>query len=414
MMKSEQERGRPGAQTGRLNRRRLGAAIALAIGLGLAGLVALRGVPAPSSAEDLRRRASVAARQGRWGDVRQALDALAARWDLTAADRLLQAEALNEAGKPDAAIGVLHAIPDDRPEAARARLRAGQIELRRDRMRFAETDLLAALRLDPKLIQARRELVYVYGMQTRRRELAAQLEALSKLVPLTFDQAFLWCLTRGSVWDAIEQSETLRRFLDADPEDRWSRLALSDSLANLGQLDEAESVLEPLSEDDPEAIAARARLAIDRGDLERADRLLAHESADTPELSRLRGRMALLRRDAEAAVRHYRAANDAEPYDRATVYGLAQALRLRGDDAGADRFTAQAKALDHLATLVQYAAGKEGRDDPALPFKLGQACEAVGRLPEARAWYQIAIDRNPTDAAAQKALFRVNREMGED
>ena len=44
-------------------------------------------------------------------------------------------------------------------------------------MRVAEKLLREALKLDPNLLQARRELVYLYGMQTRRRDLAEQLEA---------------------------------------------------------------------------------------------------------------------------------------------------------------------------------------------------------------------------------------------
>ena len=38
---------------------------------------------------------------------------------------------------------------------------------------------------------------------------------------------------------------------------------------------------------------------------------------------------------------------------------------------------------------------------------LGAACEAVRRLPEARAWYNLAVQTNPLDEAAQKALYRL-------
>ena len=38
---------------------------------------------------------------------------------------------------------------------------------------------------------------------------------------------------------------------------------------------------------------------------------------------------------------------------------------------------------------------------------LGAACEAVRRLPEARAWYNLAVQTDPLDAAAQKALYRL-------
>jgi hypothetical protein len=38
---------------------------------------------------------------------------------------------------------------------------------------------------------------------------------------------------------------------------------------------------------------------------------------------------------------------------------------------------------------------------------LGAACEAVHRLPEARAWYNLAVQANALDAEAQKALYRL-------
>ena len=34
----------------------------------------------------------------------------------------------------------------------------------------------------------------------------------------------------------------------------------------------------------------------------------------------------------------------------------------------------------------------------------------LGFIPEARAWYKIAIARDPLDAASQKALFHLNAE----
>ena len=65
--------------------------------------------------------------------------------------------------------------------AAQARMLAGQTELRRDRVRLAEELFHAALALDPRLVQAHRELIYIYGMQLRRRELSREFMALSKL-----------------------------------------------------------------------------------------------------------------------------------------------------------------------------------------------------------------------------------------
>ena len=42
-----------------------------------------------------------------------------------------------------------------------------------------------------------------------------------------------------------------------------------------------------------------------------------------------------------------------------------------------------------------------------MPARLGAACEAAGRLGEARAWYRLAIARDPLDEASQRALYRL-------
>src|SRR5260370_22282168 len=90
--------------------------------------------------------------------------------------------------KPDdEAIADLAHVPDGHPMASQARLLAGQVELRRRRLRFAEKYLLDAIRLDPMLVQPHRELVYIYGMQIRRRDLYNQFLALSGLAAMTFD-----------------------------------------------------------------------------------------------------------------------------------------------------------------------------------------------------------------------------------
>jgi Flp pilus assembly protein TadD len=56
---------------------------------------------------------------------------------------------------------------------------------------------------------------------------------------------------------------------------------------------------------------------------------------------------------------------------------------------------------------MQRAALAEARKDPKLLRALGAACGAVHRLPEARAWFKLAIALDPLDNEAQQALFRL-------
>jgi hypothetical protein len=47
------------------------------------------------------------------------------------------------------------------------------------------------------------------------------------------------------------------------------------------------------------------------------------------------------------------------------------------------------------------------RDDPKLLRALGAACEALQLIPEAHAWYDLALVRDPLDSQTQMALYRL-------
>ena len=168
----------------------------------------------------IRREIEADVRSGRYG---LAAASLARLRNPSSRDYILKARVATALSHPDEALADLAKIPNSDSAAPQARLLAGQIELRRDRIRLAEVSLLAALKLDPTLVQAHRQLVYIDGMLLRRRQLNEHFQALEQLTPMTFDDVFSWCLTRNTVWEPHERVEDLRRFVAADPADRWSR-----------------------------------------------------------------------------------------------------------------------------------------------------------------------------------------------
>ena len=356
-----------------------------------------------ASPEQLRREAAVAAREGRWA---QADAALARLPDPSPEDWLHRAVAALALDDERATLTDLAHIPADGPLAAQIALVTGQIERRRFRARPMEAALRKALRLDPRLVAARRLLVYLYGTQERRPELMEQFAALAEQGPLSFDLVHHWCVSRGEIGDPAEVRPDLERFVHNDPEDRWSRLALAEADRKLGHLDRAAAALEPLPADDPDARAARAQLALDRGEIAAAEDLLAKGPKEHPRLARLRGRLALVRRNGSAAVRWFRRAAAAEPDDRDTLVGLGQALRLVGDEAAAVPILRRAADLQTLHNLLVRVANQPDLP-PATLCELAAACEAVGRAPEARAWYRLAIAADPLNSRAQQALFRL-------
>ena len=193
----------------------------------------------------------------------------------------------------------------------------------------------------------------------------------------------------------------------ADPEDRWSRLALAEALRRLDRPDEADRVLAPLPASDPDARVERVLLAMGRGDFAASESLLADGLDDHPGLARLRGQLALHRRDGEAAVRQFRIAVAADPTDRLALQGLGTALGMLGRDADARSYLEAVRRHDALWALVARAATTEGENDPRLPHRLGMACAAIGRNLEARAWLKLAVRRNPGDSDGQRALFQL-------
>ena len=125
---------------------------------------------------------------------------------------------------------------------------------------------------------------------------------------MSFDNVFHWCLLRSASWEPGTAIDELALFIQADPEDRWSRLAIAENYRRMGLLDDAARAIEPLPDADPEALEIRVMLAIDRHQEDEAQRLLDAGPVDHAGLATLRGRLALSRRDGDRAAREFRRA----------------------------------------------------------------------------------------------------------
>jgi tetratricopeptide (TPR) repeat protein len=311
----------------------------------------------------------------------------------------------------DRALELLNQIPESSKTAPMARRISGQVHLRAGRLVPAEKDFLTAIRLDPTEITAHRELIYIYGLQLRRKELRNIFEKLSRISPMRFQNVFHWCLTRGNDWEPQEIVDDMTKFLAADPSDKWSMIALSRSLRRQVKLDEAENALKPLPDADPDAAALRAQLALDRNDADKARSILQNTKADNFELSMLRAQMALAEGGLDEAEKQFRIAAKIDPDNRDAVVGLARTLAAAGKKDEAKFYQERSTNLDRLASLIQEAA-KPGAEKVAdLPKRLATACEAVGHLPEARAWWGVMADINPLDSEAQQAIYRIDQSL---
>jgi predicted Zn-dependent protease len=335
------------------------------------------------------------------------LDRRAAAVNPTSLDWMLRAQIALAQGKPAAALDDLKRIPDSDSLAAPAALKTGQAELALHRARAAEAALKRCIVLDAKQIQAHRELAYLYAIQLRKADCDAQFRALAKLMDLGQVLAFAWCQSYCDIWDPKSPRPTLNGFVTEDPEDRPSRLALAWSYYFTHDFAMAESVLRPLLESDPDALEIRARSAIDLGEIPTAEKLVREGPADHAGLNALRGQLALHAHDPREAASRYRAALAQDPENRDALRGLGLALRTLGE-GDADRYYRLAGLHDRLKRTIQDSVSTI-RTDPKLFFKLGELCAALHRNTEARAWYRLAIERDPLDMEAQQALTRLNQ-----
>jgi tetratricopeptide (TPR) repeat protein len=380
-------------------------AVILAGGLG-AGWLAVWGRPDP---DRLWNEAESAFLAGRWDRARESLRRLERLRPRTPLDWLLEAQLATADERFDDALAAIARIPDDHTMAAQAHLLAGRIERQRRRIRKAEAAFRHALAIKPGLIEAHHELIYVLGIQSRRPEVDAEFRALAGLTTLTHHDLFTWALTHFSQWNP-DIVEDLDGFIKADPEDRYSRLAVVELLL---ERPDAESyiaqILDPLRDTDPDALALRINLAFNLGRYEDAERLLASAPAGHPRISRIRGELAMRRHDLDAAIQHFQDALSAEPYDRVSPMQLAQALRLKGDVVAADAHVERVRRLNRVYNLIVRVRSPKHENQVSDLAELGKACEDAGLTDEARGWYGLAIATNPLDGSAQQGLHRLGR-----
>jgi tetratricopeptide (TPR) repeat protein len=398
----------------RTSRKRLWRAVVLVALVALAGWYA-RGVwnDAGADPERLWNQAREAWSNGRLEEAESVLARLAGRRPATVAERLLRAQVARKQGRTSFALTVLDGVAENDPEAARIWSARGLIEFERNRGRAAEAALLRAISLNPQLAEPRRGLIDLYTIEGRPGDLAAQFRALAKVGALEFDDLYLWTLGRRQDVGPADIAAKLENMLENDPDDDAARLALAENLRRLGRLDDAENALAPLPASDPQRLAATARILLDRGQVDRAQAVLASGPADHPALAQLRGRLALSQGD-QAAEGHYRAALAASPSDRDALFGLGQALRLLGKPDLARTYLEAARNRDHLDWLIQNARSLARRDDPQVLREIGDACRSVRRLPEARAWYRLALARDPLATDVQKSLFELDAVISRD
>jgi tetratricopeptide (TPR) repeat protein len=375
----------------------------------LATAIAWLAIPRQTDPDRLWSQAEKSFLAGRWDIARASLRRLGRARAPTALDLILEAQLDIAEQQPDRAFAALSRIPDDHPIAAQAHLLAGRLWREGRCLKKAEAEFRRAVERKPGLVEAHKELIYILGIQSRRREVDREFQALARLTALSHHDLFTWALTHFTQWrpDIVED---LDGFIAADPQDRYSRLALVELLLDQPGDDvesHIETVLSPLSDDDADALALRIEFAFNRGRMAEAEGLLAKAPAHHPRLERIRGEIALRRHDFDTAIRSFKEALTGEPYDRVSPMHLAQALQVKGESAAAQIYLDRVQRLNKVYNLIIRVRSPSHENDLGDLAELGKACAAAGLVEEARGWYNLAIAVNPLDAESQRALARL-------
>jgi tetratricopeptide (TPR) repeat protein len=388
-------------------RRKLIGRVVVATAIVFAAVVVLgvaRRVMRHADPDRIWQEAEANLRAGRPAEARAKLRQLESLRSETPQDWVLRAQILTAEGQDDEALIALQHVSDSHPLAAQAWLMAARIERQHKRIRKSESALRRAIDVKPGLVEAHKELVYILGVQLRRREIDAEFKALGRLTPLSHHDLFTWGLTHFTAWGP-DIADDLESFIKADPCDRYSRLALATLLVDAPEMENrVERVLGPLPASDAEATALRIELKLNHGQIDEAISLLKNAPARSPNLARIRGRLALLHGERTVAIHHFRDALTEEPYDRVSLSELGKALMLERDNTAAQTYLARARRLDDVYNLINRVRRPNQENEAPDLAELGKTCEAAGLVDEARGWYRLAIGRDPLDSNAQQAL----------
>ncbi len=402
--KPKRSETRPGRRPIRL---RTIAALVLVVALG--AFAAWRMRTERTDPDRLWAKAERAFLSGDWKQASALLKQLERLRPKTALDWTLEAQLAIALGHFSQAFSALARVSDSHPIAPQAHLLAGRLHRQLRCLRKAEVEFRQALELKPGLIEARKELLYILGLQSRRREVDAEFHQLARLTRLNHQDLMTWALTHFTHWQPDIVAD-LDGCIKADPEDRDSRLAVVELLLERPGVESyIERILQPLPDTDPDALAVRINLAFNLGRFDQAESLLAKAPANNPRIARMRGEMAMRRHDLDGAIRHFREALSAEPYDRVSPMQLAQALQLKGDKAAAHVYLDRVKRLNRVYKTINQMHSPKREEHTTDLAELGKVFEEAGLNEEAKAWYSLAIATDPLDGSAQEGLYRTGR-----
>ena len=297
--------------------------------------------------------------------------------------------------------------------AATAKFLEGTIALEEHQARTAEALLKEAHRIRPAWIPPLRELLQLYSLQLRDRELTETLEQLQELRPLTPQELATKLLAGRPLLEATLAVQKLEAFTSTDPQDIHSAIALLRSCLVENDDQKATELLKTFASreaDSPELQAIRASLQERQG----ATTLTSPFTAQLPlnqqaatEAWDVALHRAVRNRDTEQALQIAQYLMTQQPFSTTASHALAQAWEHCGNPVAAARQHDVTRHLDQIELLAYRMFRPQAQiPEMALPVMLEIAdhLQAIERMDDSQQWLQAAGRMMPTDQAVQSRL----------
>jgi len=352
---------------------------------------------------DLHRvQADIAAAKEQWDAAAAELEQMLAIDPTSEAGWLMLADVRSRQGNLAEAMRCLKLVPARSARRADALLLEGTVLLKMGRASRAEAALKECLAINRGSIEARRRLVFLYGLELRRAELH---QVLWELFELNAAQGLDFVLLSGSsfiVWNAAEILPTVEAFVAADPNDARARTAVGRYRLRRNEPEQAAILLGEacrLAPSDVEPHVALAECLLETGGLaELASFLQGLERSwpDEPRLSYLRGRIAEESDRVEEAIAQYTRAVQRDPDHKESLYRMGQLLTSSGRRAEAEPHLARAKTLAERELLLSTVVSTG--EPRVYAAQIARLEVELGHGALARAWYTETVRLNPDDA----------------
>jgi len=298
-------------------------------------------------------------------------------------------------GRPESALTYFARVGNDGSASALvAATAAGDILLNSRRLSEAEAYYRRIAEFDPDNRTAHRRLARVLNLSGRR-EAASHYFALVRQGE--FDTHELALL--GNPQDAFDNPESIKIFDPSLDRDRQLAVGAAHYALHKHEISEAARQFRKLAMADPNDVDVQAGWGTALVETGTPDEFyhwharLPREADAHPVIWASRARWAQKNDERDVAIRCYWEAIGRDPNDWSSNYHLALLLHATGDRQTAQAFQERSQRLKILLEALSNLHLQPDRLD--LMLEAATQCESLGRLWEARGWYQAAASLRP-------------------